>query len=166
MGVGCMATISHQVLKKNIFSATWGMVRLLARGHQVPWFIHLNMFCDSYLHWVCGRWSCYAKWKVKANFDNLSVNFLATMDEIFWGQWSSPQSEKNTAPVPPCLVIKGVRFLKNSEKKYTGLERGLKLRLASNFGANLSFILSFFLDCLQPISVVAVCTAAINIFKP
>jgi hypothetical protein len=128
-----MATISHQVLKKNIFSATWGMVRILAWGHQAPWFIHLNMFCDSYCIVVCGRWSCYAKWKVKANFDNLSVNFLATMDEIFWGQWSYPRSKKKYSTSTPCLAIKGVRFLKNSGRKYTGLEWGLKLRLASNF---------------------------------
>jgi hypothetical protein len=61
---------------------------------------------------------------------------------------------------------KGGEISKKEWEKVHWAWTGTETQISIKFGANLSFILSFFLDCLQPITVIAVCTAAINIFKP
>ncbi len=60
-----------------------------------------------------------------------------------------------------------MRFLKNREKVYTGLYIGIETQISTTFDANLGFILFFFFpDYLEPVTPIAVCIAATNIFQP
>jgi len=58
------------------------------------------------------------------------------------------------------------KILKNKEKKYIGLQRGMKLSLTTNLVLNCVCFVHFFLERFQPIIASAMCTVAINVLEP
>jgi len=60
----------------------------------------------------------------------------------------------------------GDEISKNRKKKYTGLERGMKLSLAAKLVLNWVCPVLSFPERLQPITAAAMCTVTVNVLEP
>ncbi len=60
----------------------------------------------------------------------------------------------------------GHEISKNRKRKYTGLQRGMKLSLAANLMLNWVCSVLSFPERFQPITTAAMCTIAINLLEP
>ncbi len=76
------------------------------------------------------------------------------------------QIKENIAPISLFGRREGEIPNKIGKKCTLGLKQGLKL-ISTKFDANLGFILFYFFpDYLEPVTPIAVCIAATNIFQP